>query len=819
MSAAWQRIEEVFHAALELPPEKRADFIRTICAGDPALAAEVDGMLRAHEEAGAFLEQPALERQAATFAGPGSGDTLAAGTSLGGYRIISLLGAGGMGEVYLAEETALGRAVALKFIQGGTARAGLARSLGQEARILAGLTHPNIARLYGVGATPDGGPFFIMEYVAGQRLDDFCRDRCLTIKERLGLFREVCAAVSYAHQHLVIHRDLKPANIRVTPEGVPKLLDFGIAKLLDSSGTEPVEKSNTLAGMMTPDYASPEQIRGESMTTASDVYSLGVVLYELLTGARPHCLTSSVPHERARALSEDEPLRPSQHRPELAGDLDNILLMALGKAPERRYASVALFSHDLERHLAGRPVLAHRDTALYRAGKFVRRHRGAVLAAGLILLALLSGLVAANWQAQVARRAQVKAETARRQADRLNRFLEDLMSSADPAQMGKDGKVVPMLDAASEKLDHELADEPEILARAHETLRRAYQHLGLFDRAELHARAALALVRRLHGPADPATARAEFHLADVFSDRYRPQEAEPLLRHALAMQRAETAPNDSDLADILETLSFVYITEKRPAEAEKAAREAVARARAAWGEQDPRFLRVLNEMGNIQIAKGDYAAAAPIYRRLIALNDKMQPGALGSLAPQINLCITLFNLEKFAELEPVVDRLQSDAQRLVGEHGLPTAIALAVRGCLDFVRGQDVAAIPFLRQALAILPNNYPPGQTTVVQCRALLGLCLTRTGHPSEGEPLLRQALADGGQVDRAEFAHTFGNLESALGECLLTQHRESEARPLLLTGYHDLEQRLGDRNPLTIQAAGRLHTLAQAQPSPPVR
>jgi tetratricopeptide (TPR) repeat protein len=487
--------------------------------------------------------------------------------------------------------------------------------------------------------------------------------------------------------------------------------------------------------------------------------------------------------------------------------------MALRKEPERRYASVGLLSEDIRRHLAGLPVLAHKDTTAYRAAKFVRRHRGAVVAAILVFFALLGGVVVANWQARIARQAQVKAETARKQADRLNQFLEDLMSSADPAKMGKDGKVVPMLDAAGEKLDHELADEPEILARAHETLRRAYQHLGIFDRAEAHARAALALVRRLHGPDAPATARAESHLADVLSDRYRPQEAEPLLRHALAVEREQPEPNDGDLADTLETLSFIYATEKRPGDAEKVAQEAVSHARAAWGEQDQRFLRVLNEMGNIQIAKGDYAAAAPIYRRLILLNDKVQPGGLGSIAPQINLCISLFNLEKFAELEPAVNRLLGDTNRLVGEHGLPTAIALAVRGCLEFAKGDYAAAIPPLRQALDILPNNYPPGQTSVVQCRVLLGLCLTRTGHAVEGEPLLRQALADGGKVDRAEFAHTVGNLETALGECLLAQDREAEAGPLLLAGYNDLKARLGDKNPLTIKAAGRLRTLHQGK------
>ncbi|MGH8162792.1 MAG: protein kinase domain-containing protein, partial [Rhodanobacteraceae bacterium] len=805
MSGHWERVEQVFHAALDLPNEERDGFLREACAGDFALAEEVKNMLRSHTSAAEFLEQPALELHAEFLAAEEG--TLRSGSSLGSYQIVRLLGSGGMGEVYLADDPELGRKVAIKLVRRGFGTPDFVRHLRHEARILASLNDPHIARLYGGAVTPEGVPYFVMEYVEGERLDHFCAERRLTANEKLELFRKVCSAVAHAHQHLVIHRDLKPANIWVTPDGEPKLLDFGIAKLLDPETTTAGDPTITLASAMTPDYASPEQIRGEPMTTSSDIYSLGVILYELLTGDNPYRLTSRRPHEAARVITETQPVRPSLLRRELAGDLDNILLMALRKEPERRYPSAGQFSDDLHRHLAGLPVLAHKDTAVYRAKKFVRRHRGAMTAAVLVLLALVGGLVIATWQARVARLAQVKAETSRKQADRLNQFMEDLLATADPAKMGKDGKKVPLLDAASARLDHEMADEPAVLARAHETLSRAYQHLGVYTNAELHARAALALERRLHGPEDPALAHAELLLGDVLNGRYRQAKAEPVLRNALAIERRQPVPDHGALAETLDDLSLSYASSAKPRLAEPLAEEALKHARVAWSEQDPRFLRLPNEIGVIKVAERNYAAAEEIFRRLIWLYDQQQPGGIGSIAPQINLGICLFNEGTLAEVEKVLDRLQSDTLRLVGEHGLPFALALHGRGCLDFARGEYEAAIPFLRRSLATLTANYPPGQTTVVQSRAVLGLCLTRTGHADEGEPLLRRALADGKKVEPMDFAHTFGNLETALGECLLAQKRYAEAEPLLLGGYADLDKRLGSKNRFTAQAAHRLH------------
>ena len=420
-----ERVADLVEEALELEPAERINFLDQNCAEDTALRREIESLLKFQPSARHFIEGPAVHLAAETLVEMDG--CLAPGQKVGAYRVERLLGEGGMGEVYLARDEELGRTVAVKLVKRGFGRASFLRQFRQEERILAGLNHPNIARLYGAAITDDGLPYFVMEYVEGHRLDEYCALRNLNITARLELFRKICSAVAYAHQHLVIHRDLKPANIRVTDEGDPKLLDFGIAKLIDEqddSGGQTI----TMAGVMTPEYASPEQVRGEQMTTASDVYSLGVVLYELLTGEKPYRLTSRRPEEISRAITETVPLRPSavvsDRRKSLRGDLDNIVLMAMRKEPERRYTSVAQLSNDIGRHLEGRPIAARKDTWSYRSTKFVRRHKLGVAAALLVLLSLLGGILATSWQA---RRAETARAVAQRRFDEVRQLARSLM--------------------------------------------------------------------------------------------------------------------------------------------------------------------------------------------------------------------------------------------------------------------------------------------------------------------------------------------------------------------------------------------------------
>ncbi len=429
---AWQRVRDVLDQALQVSPGKRAEYLDQACAGETELRAEVESLVEAHERAGTtFLEGEAI--QAAGFEGS-AGNAALEGQRIGPYRVVEEIGHGGMGVVYRAvrADDQFRKEVAIKVVRGGLGDEWGFQRFRAERQILANLDHPNIARLLDGGAV-DGRPYVVMEYVQGKPIDEYCDVRKLGLRERLELFRTVCSAVAYAHQHLVIHRDIKPGNVLVTEDGQPKLLDFGIAKILDPELHGTGDPTMTMMRLMTPEYASPEQTRGEAITTASDVYSLGVMLYGLLTGRRPYRITGKLPHEMARAVLENEPERPSTSilrpgdtdaellsaargsNPEklkrrLEGDLDNIILKALRKEPERRYVSVEQFSDDIGRYLAGLPVIARPDTFSYRSGKFVRRHKAAVMGAAVAVLALLGGIGATLRQAAIARAERERAE-------------------------------------------------------------------------------------------------------------------------------------------------------------------------------------------------------------------------------------------------------------------------------------------------------------------------------------------------------------------------------------------------------------------------
>jgi serine/threonine protein kinase len=435
----WARIKSIFDEAAEMPRQERDQFIAHACAGDPHLHAEVRSLLAALEDAGDFIEAPADgQHQALTTLS--ADPAFHTGASIGPYRIVQVIGEGGMGMVYQAVrvDDLYRKLVALKVVRRGLYSSVALRRFETERHILAHLDHPNIAKLLDGGTTEDGQPFFVMDFIAGTPVDEYCDHERLTLRKRLQLFLTVCSAVQYAHQNFVVHRDIKPQNILVTPEGAIRLLDFGIAKLLDPEAESP-DETMSVVQMMTPEFASPEQLLNRPVTTASDTYSLGVLLYVLLTGHKPFVFRSRSVQEICDVIRDSDPRRPSavvrteetsangrvlteagvaiargltrgKLARELAGDLDNILLMALLREPERRYSSVEQLAGDVERYLDGRPVLARHDTFAYRAGKFMRRQQGAVLGASLAVFLLIAGTVTTSWQARVAMRQRERAE-------------------------------------------------------------------------------------------------------------------------------------------------------------------------------------------------------------------------------------------------------------------------------------------------------------------------------------------------------------------------------------------------------------------------
>lgn len=423
-SENWQKVKEIFEQIAEIAPENRADILQN---ETEEIRHEVESLLKFHDEAEDFIEESAFDVATQVLA---SNENLI-GKQIDDYRIICELGRGGMGAVFLAERAdgMFEQKVALKIIKRGMDSDAIIQRFSLERQILASLEHPFIARLIDGGISDDGLPYFVMEFVEGKRIDDFCNDENLSVESRLKLFQKVCEAVQYAHRNLVVHRDLKPSNILVTKEGTPKLLDFGIAKLLQTQGEI---RSETQFQIFTPEYASPEQVRGEKITTSSDVYSLGVLLYELLTDDFPYHFKSKTPLEIASVVCNSEPLRPSfaitneNQRPKtndqrrknnpqskiqnLKSDLDNIVLMALRKEPERRYQSAAELSEDIERFLAGLPIKAQANTFFYLAQKFVQRNTIAVSFASIAFVGIFVGLITTTWQMRIAQTERAKAE-------------------------------------------------------------------------------------------------------------------------------------------------------------------------------------------------------------------------------------------------------------------------------------------------------------------------------------------------------------------------------------------------------------------------
>jgi len=429
----WNRVQEIFSAAVELPPSEQDGMVEAACAGDPAVRAEVESLLRADSSGDAPVVS-AIGSEAEVLLK----DSRILGERLGDYRILSEIGRGGMGTVYLAarDDQNYRKQVAIKVVKRGMDSAEVLGRFRHERQILANLDHPYVARLIDGGSTADGRPFFVMDYVQGLPIDAYCRNQNLDVPARLRLFLRVCEAVSEAHRNLIVHRDLKPGNILVTSEGIPKLLDFGVARLLEPGADSVSPATAVSAGPLTPEYASPEQVRGLPVTTAIDIYSLGAVLYELLTGVRAQHIGLRTPAEVDRVVCQTEVTRPSIAAPQrlkrqLRGDLDNIVLMAMRKERDRRYQSVDRMAEDIRRHLAGLPVMARQDSLPYRSWKYLRRHRWAISAACVIAGSLIAGATIARSEARQAQAARRVAEGARRTAEAERRTAEAERQTAE----------------------------------------------------------------------------------------------------------------------------------------------------------------------------------------------------------------------------------------------------------------------------------------------------------------------------------------------------------------------------------------------------
>jgi serine/threonine-protein kinase len=889
--ASWQKLKESFYAALDLPPGERSTYLEKLFANDPQSRAEIEALLQAHEKAGEFIEAPAFEQLQ-----PGSPEPepLTEKSPIGPYRLLRELGRGGMGVVYLAvrDDEVVKKQVALKIIQAGMTKEIIARRFRAERQALATLEHPNIARFLDGGFTEDSRPYYVMEYVEGEPIHRFCDSHRLSIRQRLELFRRVCAAVQYAHQNLIVHRDLKPDNILVTPTGVPKLLDFGIAKMLKpelSPHTLMVTKERWQ--LMTPAYASPEQVRGDPITTASDVYSLGVLLYELLCGHRPYRFKSRTPREIERVICEQEPERPStaitrveetgaedgattsvtpemvsktrEGPPEklkrrLAGDLDNIVMMAMRKEPQRRYASVEQFSEDIRRHLQGLPVIARKDTLGYRGSKFVKRHKTGVVAVALVILTLVGGIVATFWQAKIASDERDKARIEAAKAERINSFLQEMLSAADPFKQGKDIKVAEMLNEAAKRAHQELSEMPEIEATVLNTIGQTYYSLGLFKPAEQVLGQALSIRETIFGPEHPDVAEAALNLSKVVQEQGDLERAETLLLRALKLSRTyygeehelvgrsltqlavlswqegnyeEAAQHQrransvlkkiqgNQSLEVIEGVSNLAVMLKAAGkyeEAEPFYRQAIQLAQNALGEDHPTVSTAVNNYAVFLYGRGRYEESVPHFRSALRLRIKHYGERNHHVATVMgNLGNVLRQLERFVEAEALLRKTIAIEQEVLGQDHPGVAFPLHNLAALLHQKGDYAASDPFFREALRIrrqrLGNDHPYVAATLVKYSRML----MDRGDAETAEPMLREALT----IRRKKLdpgAWEIADSESALGGCLVTLGRFAEAESLLIQGYQTLEASRGHEDHLTQTAIQHLIKLYRAWGKP---
>jgi eukaryotic-like serine/threonine-protein kinase len=848
-SERWSEIERVFVAALEKGPNSRATFLDESCKDDPELRREVDSLLASHNEATGLLETPAFAFAGGLF---GSIADAEEGSRIGRYKLQRRIDEGGMGVVFLAtrDDDQYQKQVAVKLIKQGFDTENIRRRFRHERQILANLDHPNIARLLDGGTSESGRPYLVMEFVEGEPITKYCEARQIPLTERLQLFLKVCAAVHFAHQNLVIHRDIKPGNVLVAETGEPKLLDFGIAKLLDADEQSTNEHTVTLMRVMTPDYASPEQVRGEQVTTATDVYSLGVLLYELLSGERPYKLKNRGAEELARIICDSEPEKPStaivkagsgsqlkessseaNSRSDiqnvysaklLRGDLDNIVLMAMRKEAERRYSSVAQFMDDVKRHLAGLPVIARQDTVRYRASKFVQRNKVGVAAACLVVVTLIGGIFATLWQSRIASRRAMEASTQRDQArierekaERVNEFLQAMLSSADPMKGGSNVKVSDLLIDAERRADVDLASEPEMQAAVRRTIGNTYVGLGLLSDGERSLRLALDAHQRLFGNEHQETARTLYDLGQLMRAKGDFDQAEKTFGEALAIQRRVAPQGDLNTATTLCFVGVLLFQRGKTDESEAPTREALTMTRRLVGENHTNVPISLNQLGLVEEYRGQLADAENYYRQAIqgfhALGTRSAPEAL----VKMNLATNLTNQKKYTEADDSFRDAIRTSTDLYGADHYNVAIVMTHYGRMWFLQGNYARSEQILNEALSIMRKSLPPGHPESAQTLVTLGIVLTRANKALQAESYLREALDIRLRV-LPKGHWTTANVKSILGECLTVQDKFAQAEPLLKEGYEEIKAALGEKHPRTTEALTRLPQLYDAWNKP---
>ena len=771
--------DRIFAVALDLTPAERPTYLDNTCGGDHELRTLVERLITAAEVEetqlmpGGGTRGPLWDRLMDQLDNgdeePVKEETTPIGTVIGRYRLVREIGRGGMAVVYLAERAdgQFRQKVALKRIQQGIDTDEVIQRFDQERQILALARHPHIAQLLDGGVGPGGRPYFVMEHVDGRPIDHYCDDERLPVTERLGLFLQVARAIEYAHRNLVIHRDIKPSNILVTADGHAKLLDFGIAKLMDAEaapGQAPVTRS--FARLMTPIYASPEQVRGDPVTTASDVYQLGLLLYQLLTGRWPYRLTERQPMAVVRAICEDEPTRPStaledagpvpaadpatttpaaigearrtsalRLKRQLAGDLDNIALMALRKEPERRYGAVAQLIEDVESYLAGRPVSARGDSFAYRAGKLVHRHKTAFATAASAAALLVA--LAVFYTFQLARERD-RAQLAAAEAGQVSDFLSSLFEVSAPTRSkGEAITARELLDRGAERIEDELAGQPRLRATMMTRMGNVYRELALYEEARPLLERAVDLRRQAPGPDRLELAESLQALARLREEEGQHAAAQELYEEALAIRELALGPDSVEVADVVDGLGRVLELQGAFEQARRYHQRAFEILSARLGPEHPQVGRSLLGLGKaLQRLRKLEESKDRLARALEILERHYEDDHPYVADTRVLLAGALRFTGDATGARAQYERALPSLEKAYGAEHPKVALALDSLGKLLNATHERESAITYHRRALAIREQAFGTGHPQVASSLNNLGLTYW-------GDKDLEQAMA----------------------------------------------------------------------------
>ncbi len=808
----WQKIKNIFNSALELPKNKRRDFIEKESADNESVKNEALELLNSHEEDEDFIENNCYTtvkniviEEKHNFIGE----------TIGRYQIERKIGSGGMGTVYLGNriDGIFEQKVAVKLIKLGLDSDDTIFRFRRERQILAGLSHPNIAHLIDGGVTKTGSPYLIMDYVEGLSLKDYCDAHKLSLKARLKLFIRICSAISYAHQNLVIHRDIKPSNILITPDGLPKLLDFGIAKLIESDENELNGGQTLIARAMTPEYASPEQILGKPVSTTTDIYSLGVVLYELLTGHRPFLFRKKIADEISKTITETHPPKPSflcktkglnisVENPltavrNLQGDLDNIVLMAIRKEPERRYSSVEQFALDIGRYLDGLPVLAQQDTFGYRTGKFIKRHQTEVIAGTGILVSLLAGISATNRQAKNARRQRDKAE-------KVNDFLKKMLNSADPRIQGKDVTMVEVLNLANDALEKDLVDQPIIDADLRSTIGLTYLSLGHHDLAEVHLKKALEIRLEILEAKHSDIAVSLYNFGKLLQAKGDFFQAETYFHKALTILKKYHPNLKKETASILNNLGYVVLLKNEKEESANIYRQEVKIRKELNGENHPKYALALLGVADVYVFRDEKHKALLLFQKSLSIFRKYYKTEHLDIATALLRIAGLIQYEDSKEAKKLLAESLEIKKRLLGNEHPETAWIYYNFANLAHHQKEYEEALFYCNKILKNrkhILDEHPIISSTLF----LLGDSLTAIGKPDLAEPFLRKCVELRQKTLPSDY-WLIASAISVLGNCLSHLGKFIEAEKMLVDSHRILQKNFGNNNEHTERAANRL-------------